>query len=130
MAGGTIWLRVVLLAVLAVGTNLWLERHLGHGIENPLGLLGLAGSMTVLSAVLDWSLKDYEKEEVPYELSFPDTEENRMRILRFLLADHLADMPRRPLLDLFDRHSDAGQIRILTSSEHFMVRASRRPGGG
>lgn len=64
MARGTIWLRVVLLAVLAVGTNLWLERHLGRGIENPLGLLGLAGSVTVLSAVLDWSLKDYEKEEV------------------------------------------------------------------
>jgi hypothetical protein len=64
MARGTIWLRVVLLAVLAVGTNLWLERHLGQGIENPLGLLGLAGSMTVLSAVLDWSLKDFEKEEV------------------------------------------------------------------
>ncbi|MGD9535650.1 MAG: hypothetical protein AB7P52_03470 [Alphaproteobacteria bacterium] len=64
MAGRTIWLRVVLLAVLAVGANLWLERHIGHGIENPVGLLGLAGSMTVLSAVLDWSLKDAEKEEV------------------------------------------------------------------
>lgn len=64
MAGGTVWLRVVLLAVLAVGANLWLERHLGHGLEDPIGLLGLAGGASVLSAVLDWSLKDVEKEKL------------------------------------------------------------------
>ena len=41
---------------------------------------------------------DYQKQQVAYELTFPDTEENRMRIIRFLLADHLAQMPHRPLL--------------------------------
>lgn len=65
---------------------------------------------------------NYAKQAVPYELTFPDTEENRMRIIRFLLADHLASMPLRPLLDLFDRHSQAGQIHIQTSSDHFTVR--------
>ncbi len=64
MAGGTVWLRVVLLAVLAVGVNLWLERHLGHGLEDPIGLLGLAGGASVVSGVLDWSLKDVEKEKL------------------------------------------------------------------
>jgi trans-aconitate 2-methyltransferase len=65
----------------------------------------------------------YEKREVPYELEFPDTEENRMRIIRFLLADHLAQMPHQPLLDRFDRYAHSGRIRIATASDHFTVRA-------
>lgn len=66
---------------------------------------------------------DYQKEQVFYELTFPDTEENRMKILRFLLADYLAQMPHRPLLDLFDRYTHAGQVSIRTASDHFRVRA-------
>jgi SAM-dependent methyltransferase len=67
----------------------------------------------------------YQKQEVPYELSFPDTEENRMRILRFLLAEHLAQMPLRTLLDLFDRYSHSGRIEIQTASDHYTVGPSR-----
>jgi trans-aconitate 2-methyltransferase len=63
----------------------------------------------------------YEKEEIAYQLTFPDTEANRMRILRFLLADHLAEMPHRPLLDLFDRYAQSGSIHIRTSSDHFTI---------
>lgn len=48
--------------------------------------------------------------EVPYELSFPDSDENRMRIIRFLLADHLAQMPQQPLLERFDQFSRAGRM--------------------
>jgi trans-aconitate 2-methyltransferase len=65
----------------------------------------------------------YQKRPVAYELTFPDTEENRMRILRFLLADHLAKMPHRPLLEWFDRFSSAGAINIRTASDHFTIRA-------
>jgi SAM-dependent methyltransferase len=68
---------------------------------------------------------NYEKEHVPYELTFPDTEANRMKILRFLLADHLPQMPIRLLLDLFDQHSQAGRIEIRTACEHFTVRPGR-----
>src|SRR5262245_14146 len=68
----------------------------------------------------------YETQQVPYALAFPDTEENRMHIFRFLLAEHLAEIPRRPLLDLFDRHSLSGQIRIETASDHFTVRSPSR----
>ena len=68
----------------------------------------------------------YAKRQVPYELAFPDTEENRMRIIRFLLAEHLAQMPRQPLLDLFDRYAHSGQIKIETVSDHFTVRSRPR----
>jgi trans-aconitate 2-methyltransferase len=66
----------------------------------------------------------YRKEAVPYRLEFPDTTENRMRILRFLLAEHLAKIPHRPILDLFDRYSHSGRVTIRTASDHFTVRAS------
>jgi SAM-dependent methyltransferase len=64
-----------------------------------------------------------QKRQVPYELAFPDSEENRMRILRFLLAEHLAQLPQRPLLDLFDRYARSGWIRIDTGSDHYMIRS-------
>jgi hypothetical protein len=50
----------------------------------------------------------YHKQQVAYQLAFPDTQVNRMRILRFLLAEHVAQMPHRPLLDLFDRYAHSG----------------------
>jgi hypothetical protein len=78
------------------------------------------------SEVVEASLRElgmaYQKDNVPYQLAFPDTDVNRMRILRFLLADHLAQMPHRPLLDLFDRYARSGWIQIQTASDHFTVR--------
>jgi len=65
---------------------------------------------------------DYQKQPIPYELSFPDSDENRMKIIRFLLANHLAEMPQRPLLDLFDKYREAGRIVIRTASDHFTIR--------
>jgi trans-aconitate 2-methyltransferase len=65
----------------------------------------------------------FQRLEVPYQLTFPDTEENRMRILRFLLAEHLAELSHRPLLELFDRYVHAGQIEIRTASDHFTIRS-------
>lgn len=66
----------------------------------------------------------YHKRQVAYELMFPDTEENRMRIIRFLLADHLARIPHQPLLELFDKYCHAGNVVIRTGSDHFTVRAA------
>jgi SAM-dependent methyltransferase len=65
----------------------------------------------------------YEKQQVPYELIFPDSEENRMRIIRFLLAEHLAEMPLGPLLDLFDQYAHSGGINIRTTCDHYAIRA-------
>jgi SAM-dependent methyltransferase len=66
----------------------------------------------------------YQKQQVAYQLAFPDTDVNRMRILRFLLAEHLAQMPHRPLLDLFDRYAGSGWIQIQTASDHFTIRSN------
>jgi trans-aconitate 2-methyltransferase len=68
---------------------------------------------------------EYEKQQVAYQLTFPDTEENRMRIIRFLLAEHLAQMSHRPLLDLFDQYAHSGRIDIRTASDQFTVRSGR-----
>ena len=64
---------------------------------------------------------NYAKRSAPYELVFEDSEANRMRILRFLLADHLPLLPREFLLGLFDRYVCEGRIVIRTVSEHFRV---------
>jgi trans-aconitate 2-methyltransferase len=69
---------------------------------------------------------NYEKLPVPYELTFPDSKENRMRIIRFLLAQHLAKIPHDPLLELFDQYADAGRINMHTASDHFTIRTERR----
>lgn len=66
---------------------------------------------------------DYQKHTVPYELLFPDSAENRMRIIRFLFADHLAQMPQNPLLEWFDQFSHDGRIEIRAHSDHFTLRA-------
>ncbi|MBA3482682.1 MAG: methyltransferase domain-containing protein [Pirellulales bacterium] len=64
----------------------------------------------------------YEKESVPYELAFADSEENRMRIIRFLLAEHLDEMPAEALVAMFDRYSSGGEVRVRTASDHYTVR--------
>ncbi|MBL9165214.1 MAG: methyltransferase domain-containing protein [Planctomycetaceae bacterium] len=65
---------------------------------------------------------NYDKRSVEYELVFEDSEANRMRILRFLLADHLPLLRREFLLGLFDRYAGDGRVEIRTASEHLMVR--------
>lgn len=64
----------------------------------------------------------FEKRRVPYGMDFADTEENRMKMLRFLLADHLAELPREKLLAVFDTHVRGGRIQFETASEHFVIR--------
>jgi ubiquinone/menaquinone biosynthesis C-methylase UbiE len=65
---------------------------------------------------------NYETYQVPYELSFPDSVENRMHIIRFLVAEHLAQIPQQPLLEWFDQFSHAGRIEIRTKNDHYVLR--------
>ncbi len=55
-----------------------------------------------------------------YELRFADSELNRLRILRFLFAEHLDELPRVELLAFFDRYAAGGEIAIRTWSEHLV----------
>lgn len=80
-----------------------------------------------VEAALSELKADYRKRRIPYELTFEDTEENRMRIIRFLLADHLPQMPRQPLVDFFDRYQRSGRIEIQTASDHYAVRSRPIP---
>ena len=65
----------------------------------------------------------YRTERSNYELRFPDSEQNRLRMLRFLLAEHLDEMPREELLAFFDRYAEDGEIVMRTWSEHVIVDA-------
>ena len=66
----------------------------------------------------------YTKEHSRYELIFPDSNRNRMKILRFLCADHLSSMPEQELLTLFDSFALNDRIEMHTHSMHFMIRAT------
>ncbi|HEX5104426.1 MAG TPA: class I SAM-dependent methyltransferase [Pirellulaceae bacterium] len=83
--------------------------HMAEDVAAALGQLGLA----------------YEKHEVPYDLIFDDTEANRLTILRFLFSEHLTEMPRPAMLDLFTPFARGGQIQIHTACWHFSM---GRPG--
>ena len=69
----------------------------------------------------------YELEAVPHGVSFPDSEENRMKLIRFLLTDYFAQVPHEPLLRFFDAFAKEGRIEMQTQCEHFVIRAG---GGG
>jgi trans-aconitate 2-methyltransferase len=68
----------------------------------------------------------YEKHEVRYELVFADSEENRLKILRFLLGEHFPEMPRRQMLELFEPYAQNGQVTIRTGHEQFVMRRGER----
>lgn len=76
-----------------------------------------------LEAILDLVEATYRKARSPYEIRFPDSEENRMSILRFLFGEHLRDMPRDRLLAEFDPYVRANQIEISTHSDHYALSA-------
>src|SRR5262249_54445004 len=59
----------------------------------------------------------YRKQEIQYELVFPDAEENRVKILRFLLGSYFAEVPRQAMVDLFTPYAHAGRIVIPTVHE-------------
>jgi SAM-dependent methyltransferase len=63
----------------------------------------------------------YRKQAIQYELVFPDAEENRVKILRFLLGSYFAEVPRPAMLDLFTPYAHDGRIVIATGHEQFVM---------
>lgn len=61
---------------------------------------------------------------IHYRLRFPDGEENRLRILRFLFANYLDEMPLATLLSQFDRHVQGGHVDVQTPSYHYELAAN------
>jgi trans-aconitate 2-methyltransferase len=56
-----------------------------------------------------------------YRLRFPDTAENRLKVLRFLFGDHLREITPQRLLGEFDRYVRTGHVEMDTHSDHFAV---------
>lgn len=88
----------------------------------PLGCKTPYNTSEDIKAALQALNANYETYQVPYELSFPDSVENRMRIIRFLLADHLAQLPQQPFVEWFDQFSHAGRIEIHFENDHYVLR--------
>jgi SAM-dependent methyltransferase len=80
--------------------------HIAEDVEAALAGLGVA----------------FDHREVGYELNFPDTEGNRLKILRFLFGDHLAGLPRAELLGFFEPYVSEGRVEMRTGDVQYYVR--------
>ena len=56
-------------------------------------------------------------------LDFPDSQENRQKILRFLLSDHLSRLDNELALSLFEPFKKGDRIHIESADELFVVDA-------
>ena len=56
----------------------------------------------------------FHREKVDFSIDFPDSTENRMKILRFLFGPQLPLFPESVLLDFFEPYRSKGHIRIDT----------------
>jgi trans-aconitate 2-methyltransferase len=83
-----------------------------------------------VEAALTRAGRSFARREVPYEITFDDTNENRLRILRFLFAEHFNAIPRPVLLGLFDPYRRAGRIVIETKDVHLAIGATDEKGSG
>ena len=112
--------RGILLCAIAGRNNalidLWLLAFRLLGTEIPYHT-----AEDVEAALQDLGAK-YDRDQITYELTFHDSEENRLRMIRFLLADQLARLPLEPLLTSFDHYLRSGRIEIRTSCDHLTVR--------
>lgn len=64
------------------------------------------------------------KSTAAYELRFPDSIENRLKILRFLFADHLQKISADRLLREFDGYVCGEDVVVNTHSYHFTIERS------
>ena len=64
----------------------------------------------------------YCTEDVHYELVFPDADENRLSMGRFLMGDDFHAVPRRAMLQCFDPYAHAGQITMQLVHKHIILR--------
>lgn len=68
-----------------------------------------------------------EVQQVHSLLDFPDSADNRRRILGFLLGEHLQKLPEEAVLPLFEPFARRGRIVIESSDELFVVSRSPQP---
>lgn len=62
-----------------------------------------------------------QKEWIPYSIEFPDSDENRLKILRFLFGRPFVDLHWGPLLRFFDQYAISGKIKIETGHDLYVI---------
>jgi SAM-dependent methyltransferase len=67
-----------------------------------------------LEAALEGLGQDFQKYRVQYELNFPDLEDNRLKMIRFMVGEHFTRMDRGAILKLFDPYARDGRIVLQT----------------
>lgn len=69
----------------------------------------------------------FHRKEVRYTLAFPDSVENREKILHFLLGEYLEQIPRAMALSFFDRYALNQRIEINARHWQYVVRPTLNP---
>jgi trans-aconitate 2-methyltransferase len=72
-----------------------------------------------VEAILSQRGSGYRKSESHYQLRFPDTESNRLKLLRFLFGEHLREITPQRLLGELDRHVHEGHVEVNTHCYQF-----------
>ena len=68
-------------------------------------------------------------QKIHYRLEFPDTAENRLSILRFLLADYLRELPSEDVVALFDPYvANSGLVSMRIQHDQLCVVKHGYPG--
>lgn len=102
------------------------------GEDNFLIQMWQAGFASAGMSVPWWTAEDYlsilkkmsvhvDRKDVPYQIRFIDTRDNRMKLLRFLFADHLPDLDPSVLMQRLDSATCNGAVEISTSSQHLLM---------
>lgn len=74
-----------------------------------------------LKATLEEKQIPFQATPVRYFFEFPETVENRHKVLRFLLSNHLDRMPLRPLETWFDSYARDGRIHLDLQHEQITI---------
>jgi SAM-dependent methyltransferase len=74
-----------------------------------------------LEAVLPALGRDWRRERIDYLLDFPDSQANRIKILRFMLGAYYDRLDRDWLLGLFDGQAANGRLTVATFHYHFVI---------
>ncbi len=71
--------------------------------------------------VLDHQNVSHRREDMQYGLGFSDSEENRIKIMRFLLGGYFPDVAHQAMLDMCNPYVRSGQTRMQLVHEQFII---------